>query len=69
MNREEVKILREKYPPGPKIKLLKMDDIQAPPPETVGIVKHIDDTGTIFWTGSGLGIIPGVDLFEVVGCD
>lgn len=69
MNRKEVEILKQKYPPGTKIRLFKMDDFQAPPPGKIGIITHIDDAGTIHWTGSGLGIIPGEDLFEVVGCD
>ena len=46
-----------------------MDDDQAPPYNTLGTVKNIDDMGTIHvsWdTGSSLGLIYGVDKFETV---
>lgn len=65
----DVKTLRELYPAGTRIKLLKMDDIQAPPAGTEGTVTFIDDAGTIHmrWdTGSSLGLISGEDEFEVV---
>jgi len=42
-----------------------MDDPQAPPVGTKGTVTRVDDTGTIHvkWdNGSGLGIVPGVDM-------
>ena len=54
---------------GDRIRLLAMDDIQAPPLGTEGIVKCIDDIGTIHvhWdTGSSLGLVPGVDRWEVI---
>ena len=41
------------------MKLLEMDDIQAPPIGTEGTVVHVDDTGSICvrWdTGSGLNV-------------
>ena len=65
----DVKTLRELYPAGTRIKLLKMDDIQAPPAGTEGTVTFIDDAGTIHmrWdTGSSLGLISGEDEFEVL---
>lgn len=65
----DVKTLRELYPAGTRIKLLKMDDIQAPPAGTEGTVTFVDDAGTIHmrWdTGSSLGLISGEDEFEVV---
>lgn len=65
----DVKTLRELYPAGTRIRLLKMDDIQAPPVGTEGTVTFVDDTGTIHmrWdTGSSLGLISGEDEFEVV---
>jgi len=65
----DVKTLRELYPAGTRIRLLKMDDIQAPPAGTEGTVTFIDDAGTIHmrWdTGSSLGLISGEDEFEVV---
>lgn len=57
---------------GDRIRLLAMDDIQAPPLGTEGIVKCIDDIGTIHvhWdTGSSLGLVPGVDRWEIISSD
>ena len=65
----DVKTLRELYPAGTRIRLLKMDDIQAPPAGTEGTVTFVDDAGTIHmrWdTGSSLGLISGEDEFEVL---
>lgn len=61
--------LKEKYKPGMKIRLIHMDDIQAPPDGTEGVVKFVDDIGTIHvnWsTGSSLGLILGVDKYELI---
>ncbi len=68
ISREELKQLRKQYPSGTLIRLIHMDDIQAPPDGTLGRVDHVDDTGTIFvnWAnGSGLGLIIGEDQFEI----
>lgn len=38
-------------------------------PGDMGTISHIDDAGTIFasWDcGSGLGLIPGIDSFEII---
>lgn len=70
MNKEkELADLRRKYPEGTAIDLIHMDDRQAPPKGTRGIVTHVDDAGTIHmrWeNGSSLGLIPGVDKFRVI---
>ena len=66
---EKVKFLRTRYPAGTKIRLIEMDDSQAPPTCTVGTVKCVDDMGTIHvrWeTGSTLGLIPEEDRFDVI---
>ena len=47
MSKDNVKEIREKFPVGTKVELIKMDDIQAPPPGTKGIVRRIDDAGNI----------------------
>lgn len=63
-DRKTVEQLRKEYPAGCRVKLLEMDDIQAPPIGTEGTVVHVDDTGSICvrWdTGSGLNVIYGVD--------
>lgn len=59
--------LREEYPEGSKIVLLKMDDSynQQPPRGTIGTVKKVDDAGTILpsWDGHGsLGVVYGEDI-------
>lgn len=60
--------LRNAYPPGTKIKLIRMDDVQAPPSGTIGTVTCVDDIGTIhmMWNnGSSLGLVPD-DKFVIV---
>ncbi len=57
------------YPEGTKVRLVKMDDIQAPPAGTLGTVRYVDDIGTIHvsWeTGSSLGVVWGEDAIELV---
>ena len=57
------------YPAGTRVRLLYMDDIQAPPYNTLGTIKNIDDMGTIhvLWdTGSSLGLVSEVDRFETI---
>ena len=68
-NREIVAALRAESPAGTRVKLLKMDDIQAPPIGTLGTVSGIDDTGSIMvrWdNGSGLFVVYGEDAVEKV---
>ncbi len=65
---EEVRILRERYPEGTKVRLISMNDIQAPPVNTEGTVTFIDDAGQIHvkWdNGSRLALIVGEDTFIV----
>ncbi len=69
MNREKLRMLREQYPFGTEVELIRMDDRHAPPAGTKGIVTHVDDMGTIHtnWaTGSSLGLIPEVDEFRII---
>lgn len=61
--------LRRTYLKGTKVRLLAMDDIQAPPAGTKGEVRGVDDAGSILvrWeSGSSLSLIPGVDAFEIL---
>ena len=67
-----VKRLKERYPKGTKVRLLGMEDIQAPPGGTLGTVMFVDDIGTIHvrWeNGSSLGLVWGEDSFEEVRCE
>jgi hypothetical protein len=69
MNSKIVEQLRKEYPVGAKVELLRMDDFQAPPIGTTGIVQFVDDMGTIHvnWsTGSSLGVAYGEDKCRVI---
>ena len=54
---------------GMRVKLIYMEDSQAPAPGTEGTVQYIDDLGTIqvAWdTGCSLGLVPGVDEWKIL---
>jgi len=64
-----IKELKKFYSPGTKVKLVKMDDVQAPPIGTIGEVESLDDIGTIHikWeNGSTLGAAFGEDKVEAL---
>lgn len=68
-SREQVARLREQYRKGMKVRLISMDDMQAPPPGTIGEISGVDDAGSVMvrWeTGSSLSLIPGEDRFKIV---
>ena len=59
-----------RYPIGTRVKLIQMDDVQAPIPGTFGTIINIDDVGDLMlsWDdGSSLKLIVGIDVFEVIG--
>ena len=63
-SRETIERLRERYPEGCRVELIKMDDPQAPIPGTKGTVKGVDDIGSIMvsWdNGSHLSVAFGAD--------
>ncbi|MGO5175282.1 DUF4314 domain-containing protein [Ruminococcus sp. LCP21S3_E8] len=69
IEKETLSLLKEEYPVGTKIQLIKMDDCQAPPIGTKGTVRGIDDTGSILvnWdNGSGLNVIYGEDIIKKI---
>ena len=69
MDKKQVERLREQYPQGTRVELIRMDDPQAPPAGTRGTVTAVDDIGTIHvkWdTGSSLGIAYGEDQCRVL---
>ncbi len=72
-NDAELKALRERYPAGTRIRLIRMaDDPNPVPPGTIGVVAIIDDAGNIHmkWqNGRALALIEGVDEFEVISPD
>jgi hypothetical protein len=62
--RETVERIRQEYPVGCRVELLRMDDPQAPPIGTCGTVIGVDDTGSVMvrWdNGSGLHVVYGED--------
>lgn len=64
--KEKVCEIRNRFPEGTRVKLIKMFDDFAPPQGTLGTVKFVDDIGTVHiaWdTGSTLGLIVNVDKF------
>lgn len=68
-DRSIVERIRKCYPPGTPVRLVKMDDPQAPLPGTRGVVRGVDDTGSVMvnWdTGSSLNVVYGADLCEPV---
>ena len=69
-NEHEIATLRQKYPHGTKLRLIRMvDDPNPIKPGTVGEVDYIDDAGNIhmIWRdGGSLSLIPGADEFEVL---
>ena len=66
----ELEALRKQYSPGTKVRLLQMDDDPRPvPPGTEGVVKWVDDAGSVHtsWSnGQGLAFIPGKDRVEII---
>lgn len=62
--KEIVNNIKKMYPKGTRVKLIDMDDKQAPPVGTKGTVTFVDDIGTIHvqWdNGSSLGVAFGED--------
>lgn len=60
----ELETLRSRYVKGMRVRLIKMEDEQAPPIGTKGTVLGVDDIGSIMvaWdNGSRLSVVYGVD--------
>lgn len=69
-NKAIVEYLRQLYPSGTRVELIRMEDVQAPPVGTMGTVCGVDDSGSLMvhWdNGSGLNVIYGVDHCRKVG--
>ncbi|MDO5714908.1 MAG: DUF4314 domain-containing protein [Tissierellia bacterium] len=69
IRRETIEILKFLYPKGTRVKLIQMDDPQAPPIGTEGTVFGVDDIGSILvsWdNGSTLNVIYGKDKCEKI---
>ena len=71
--KQYIERIKSSYPKGTRIELISMEDPFAPiHPGTKGTVVHVDDMGTIHmkWdNGRSLGILCGVDSFNVISKD
>lgn len=66
---ETLNMLRSSFPEGVRVRLLRMEDPQSPPPGTEGTVIGVDDIGTVHvaWdNGSTLGAVYGIDELEII---
>lgn len=64
-----VESIRSAFPPGTRVRLLQMSDVQAPPMGTLGTVCGVDDTGSLLmeWdNGSGLNVVYGEDRVMIL---
>ena len=72
ISKEVLQALREQFPAGTRIELVRMDDCYAPPIGTKGTVTGVDDIGSIMvrWdNGSSLSLDYGVDICRKVVAD
>ncbi len=63
-SREIVERVRRGYPAGTRVALVRMEDCQAPPIGTEGVVEGVDDTASLMIrrsNGSRLHVIFGED--------
>lgn len=71
-SKELLDSLRKEYPVGSRVKLVKMDDVQAPPIGTLGTVTGVDDIGSVMvrWdNGCGLHVVYGEDICRRIDND
>lgn len=64
----EVELVKSTYMPGMRVRLIQMDDVQAPPIGTMGTVLGVDDVGSVMviWdTGSKLNVVLDEDRIEI----
>lgn len=70
ITKNEKQELLSQYPVGCRVKLVSMDDVQAPKVGTLGTVKGVDDIGSLLvdWdNGSHLHVLYNEDVVERVG--
>ena len=66
---KRVQRIKNRYKAGTRIRLIRMDDMQAPPPGTEGTVTGVYDVGSILMSwdnGSSLKVILGQDRIRKV---
>lgn len=65
----KIRKIKEYYLPGMRVRLLKMDDFQAPPLGTEGTVRGVNDLGSVMvlWdTGLSLNVILDENQIEIL---
>lgn len=63
------RMIKERYKPGMRVRLLRMNDMQAPPVGTEGTVRGVDDIGSVMvaWdNGCGLNVVLDEDEIEII---
>ena len=69
-SRATVDAIRAQYPVGTRVRLLAMEDTQAPPIGTMGTIRGVDDMGSVMvaWdNGCGLSVcLDAGDRIEVM---
>ena len=69
IGKEALQALRERFPKGARVELVKMNDVQAPPIGTKGTVLGVDDIGSVMvaWdSGGSLSVGYGKDVCRVI---
>lgn len=69
ISKEIIEKLKEIYPVGARVKLIKMEDVQAPPSGTLGTIYGVDAIGSVLvkWdNGSTLNVIFSEDIIEKI---
>ena len=69
LNAAQIQRIKDRYPPGTRIRLGHMDDPYPVPEGTEGTVTLVNGFGDVEVTwdnGSTLSLIPGVDSFSVI---
>ncbi|MGB4660133.1 MAG: DUF4314 domain-containing protein [Mobilitalea sp.] len=70
LSHNEIERVKEEYPAGTRIELIRMDDPYATIESGMkGTVESVDDIGTVHmkWdNGRTLGVVPGEDSFKVI---
>ena len=64
-----IQMIKEQYKPGMRVRLLKMNDFQAPPIGTEGTILGVDDIGSVMvaWdNGCGLNVVLDEDRIEIL---
>lgn len=70
-SKEIVEYVKQRFPAGTRVELVKMDDPQAPPIGTKGTVQGVDDIASIMvhWdNGSHLNVAYGEDICRRLEC-